>query len=266
MAQAKEMSFFDHLEELRWRIIRSFSAIFIFSLAAFSMKDFVFSYILFGPTKVDFPTYRFLCAMVEKYNLAEAICVKSITYQIVNLELAGQFMVHIKTSLAIGLVFAFPYLIWELWLFIKPGLYEAEVRASRSAILSSAFLFFVGVLFGYYILTPFSVNFFAGYNVSETVQNTFSLTNYINFVTMFVLLSGLMFQLPVVIFFLAKIGLVSASLMREYRKHSLIGIMIISAIITPADIGTMIIVAVPLYILYELSIFIAQATYKPEID
>jgi sec-independent protein translocase protein TatC len=260
------MSFFDHLEELRWRLVRSISAIIVFSLTAFLMKDFIFSKVLFGPTKVDFYTYKLLCRLSERFNLAEAICVKSINYQIVNLELAGQFMVHIKTSLALGLIFAFPYLVWELWLFIKPGLYDTEIKASRSAILSSAVLFFVGVLFGYYILTPFSVNFFAGYNVSDTIQNTFSLTNYINFVTMFVLLSGLMFQLPVVVFFLAKIGLVSAALMREYRKHSLVGIMVISAIITPADIGTMIIVAVPLYILYEISIFIAQATYKPEID
>lgn len=261
----KEMSFFDHIEELRWRLVRSISAILIFSIIAFIFKDFVFSKVLFGPTSVNFPTYEFLCFLSNKIGMSDAICVKEITYKIVNLELAGQFMVHLKTSLAIGLIFAFPYLIWEVWLFIRPGLYDTEIKASRTAILSSALLFFVGVIFGYYVLSPFSINFFAGYSVSETIENTFSLTNYINFITMFVLLSGLMFQLPVVVFFLAKIGLVSAPLMKEYRKHSFVGILIISAIITPADIGTMIIVAVPLFILYEFSIGIAKATYKPEI-
>lgn len=260
------MSFIDHLEELRWRLVRSVSAIFVFFAASFAFKDFVFNKVLFGPTKADFLTYRLLCQLAEKYNLSDAVCIREITYDIVNLEMAGQFMVHLKASLALGLILAFPYLIWELWLFIKPGMYEKEIKASRGAILSSALLFFAGVAFGYFILSPFSINFFANYSVSDNVQNTFSLTNYINFVSMFSLLSGLMFQLPVVIYFLAKIGMVSAQLMRTYRRHSFLGILVISAIITPADPGTMIIVAIPLYVLYEISIFIAQATYKPAVD
>lgn len=263
MSAKKEMSFLDHLEELRWRIVRSISAIFVFFAASFAFKDFVFNTVLFGPTRTDFWTYKILCQLAEKYNLSKAVCIDKITYEIVNLEMAGQFMVHLKASMALGLIFAFPYLILEIWFFIKPGMYDKEVKASRFAILSSAVLFFVGVAFGYFVLSPFSINFFANYSVSETVQNTFSLSNYIAFVSMFSLLSGLMFQLPVVVYFLAKIGMVSASLMRTYRKHSFIGIIVIAAVITPADPGTMIVVAIPLYILYELSIFIAQATYKP---
>ena len=143
----KEMSFFDHIEELRWRLVRSISAIFIFAIIAFLFKDFVFSKVLFGPTSVDFPTYEFLCYLSHKIGLSDAICIKEITYKIINLELAGQFMVHLKTSLAIGLVFAFPYLIWEIWLFIRPGLYDQEINASRTAIMSSALLFFCGGCF-----------------------------------------------------------------------------------------------------------------------
>jgi len=252
-SEANDMSFIEHLEELRWTLFRSSISIGIFALIAFVNKNFVFEKVLFGPTKPDFPTFKFLCNIGDKLNF-NLICIDSINYKVVNLELAGQFMMHITTSISLGFIFAFPYLIWEVWKFIKPALHENEMKSSRSVILSSALLFFTGVLFGYFILVPFGINFLSTYSVSAEIQNTFSLSNYIGFITMFVLMSGIMFELPVVTYLLAKIGIIDDSMMVEHRKHAIVAIFIISAIITPADIGTMVVVAIPLWILYEISI------------
>lgn len=254
--EVKDMSFIDHLEDLRWTLFRSIVSIGVFGIIAFLNKHFVFETILFGPTRPEFWTYKFLCDIGAKINF-NFICIDSINYKVVNLELAGQFMTHITTSIAIGFIFAFPYLIWEVWKFVKPGLHEKEVKASRSVLFSSAILFFIGILFGYFVLVPFGINFLSTYNVSSNIENTFSLSNYIGFISMFVLMSGIMFQLPVAVFLLAKIGLVDDLMMIEYRKHAVTVIFIISAIITPADVGTMVVVAIPLWILYEISIKVA---------
>ena len=251
-----DMSFIDHLEDLRWTLFRSIISIGFFGIIAFLNKNFVFEKVLFGPTKPDFPTFKFLCSLGEKINM-EMICIDTINYKVVNLELAGQFMTHITTSIALGFIFAFPYLIWELWKFIKPGLRATEAKASRGIIISSAFLFFIGVLFGYFVLVPFGINFLSTYSVSAEIQNTFSLSNYIGFVTMFVLMSGVMFELPVATYLLAKAGIVDDTMMKEHRKHASVAILILAAIITPADVGTMIIVAIPLWLLYEVSIKVA---------
>ena len=261
----KEMTFFDHLEELRWHIIRSVIAVFVLMVAAFALKKIIFGQILFGPTKPDFATYEFLCRLSSTIKFGSAFCIEQVNYKIVNLEMAGQFMVHLKTSLAVGLVLAFPYIFWEMWRFITPGLHDDELKKSRFAILAGSVLFFVGVLFGYFVLSPFSITFFANYNVSDTIKNTFGLSNYINFLVMLVVATGIMFELPMVVFFLAKLGIVTPQMMRQYRKHALIVIMIISAIITPADIGTMVMVTLPVMLLYEISIFIAARIYKQRL-
>lgn len=250
------MSFVDHLEELRWTLFRSIISIGVFGIIAFVNKNFVFEKVLFGPTKPDFPTFKLLCSISKKINI-DMICIDTINYKVVNLELAGQFMTHITTSIALGFIFAFPYLVWEVWRFIKPGLHDTEANASRGIIFSSAILFFFGVLFGYFILVPFGINFLSTYSVSAEIQNTFSLSNYIGFITMFVLMSGVMFELPVATFLLAKAGIVDDTIMKDHRKHAGVVIMILSAIITPADVGTMIVVAIPLWVLYEVSIRVA---------
>lgn len=259
--ETKDMSFVDHLEDLRWTLFRSIVSIGVFAIIAFLNKKFVFETILFGPTRPDFFTYKFLCEIGEKIHF-DFICIDEINYSVVNLELAGQFMTHVTTSIGIGFVFAFPYLIFEIWKFVKPGLHEFELKASRSVLFSSGILFFIGVLFGYFVLIPFGINFLSTYNVSSTIQNTFSLSNYIGFISMFVLMSGIMFELPVAVFLLAKIGIVDDTLMIEHRKHAVIVIFIIAAIITPADVGTMIVVAIPLWILYEISIGVAAMVTK----
>ena len=254
--ESTDMSFVDHLEELRWTLFRSIVSIGIFAIIAFFNKHFVFEKVLFGPTKPDFPTFKLMCELGEKLGMS-MICIDTINYKVINLELAGQFMTHITTSAALGFIFAFPYLVWELWKFIKPGLHEKEAKASGSVIFASAFLFFTGVLFGYFVLVPFGINFLSTYNVSSTIENTFSLSNYIGFITMFVLMSGMMFELPVVTYLLAKIGIIDDIMMREHRKHAVVVIMVLSAIITPADVGTMVVVAIPLWVLYEISIKVA---------
>lgn len=252
-----DMSFIDHLEELRWTLFRSIVSVGVFAIIAFLNKTFVFEKVLFGPTKPEFFTFKMLCRLGEKLNF-KMICIDSIHYKVVNLELAGQFMIHITTSISIGFVFAFPYLVWELWKFISPGLHENEEKTSRSVIFASAFLFFLGVLFGYFVLVPFGINFLSTYNVSSAIENTFSLSNYISFITMFVLMSGIMFELPVATYLLAKMEIIDDTMMKEYRKHAVVVIFIVSALITPADLGTMVVVAIPLWILYEISIKVAS--------
>lgn len=252
----KDMSFVDHLEDLRWTLFRSIISILVFGIIAFVNKTFVFETVLFGPSRPDFWTYRKLCQLGEKIG-SDIICIDTLNFEIINLDLAGQFMTHITTSIALGFIFAFPYLIWEIWKFVKPGLHETEVTASRAVLFSSGLLFFIGVLFGYYLLVPFGINFLSTYSISNTVSNTFSLDNYISFISMFVLLSGLMFELPVATYLLAKIGIIDNTMMVEHRKHAVVVIFIIAAIVTPADVGTMVVVAVPLWILYEISIGVA---------
>jgi len=257
-----EMPFLEHLEVLRWHLIRSLAAVLLLTILAFLAKDFIFDTLIFGPTKNDFPTYRVLCWISEKLALGGLLCIEDFKFNFINIELAGQFLVHLKTSVILGTVVVFPYLFWEIWSFIKPGLYEKEIAYAHGIVFFSSFLFLTGVCFGYYILTPFALNFFGNYQVTSLVDNNFTLTNYIGFLTMFVLSSGIIFELPMVVYFLSKIGLVTPELMREHRRHAIVAILFVSAMITPADVGTQILVFIPVYILYEISIFISSRVVK----
>ncbi|MEX0811957.1 MAG: twin-arginine translocase subunit TatC [Chitinophagales bacterium] len=254
-----EMSFIDHLESLRWHVVRAVLSILIFTIATFLFKGFVFDTLIFGPTKLDFPTYRGLCALSEALSLGNMLCIEKLNLRFINIEMAGQFLVHLKVSFVFGFVMGFPYTLWELWKFIRPGLYQKEIRYTRGIVFFSSLLFFLGVSFGYFILTPFAINFFSNYQVSELVSNDFTLTNYVSFLTMFVLASGLIFELPMLVYFLSKIGLLTPGMMREYRRHAVVAILAVSAVITPADVGTMLLVFVPVYFLYEISIFISAS-------
>lgn len=252
------MSFFDHLEELRWRLFRSSGVVILFALITFIFKGFVFDNIIFAPTRSDFVSYEYWCIIIQKMSLSKEMCLGNFDFTIINTEMAGQFMVHIKIAMAIGLIVAFPYLVWELWRFISPGLHMKEVKASRFAILGSAFLFFFGVLFGYYVLTPFSLDFLSKYVVSSIVSNTFTLTNYISFVSTLVLASGIMFQLPMAVYLLAKMKIITGEMMQEYWRYALVVSIILSAIITPPDVASMVLVTIPLFGLYLISILIAK--------
>ncbi len=262
--EEREMSFLDHLEELRWHIIRSLIAIVVFTIAAFVAKSIVIDTVILGPSRTDFWTYEKLCELAEIIN-TPALCIDKLDFELVSRKLSSQFMTHITVSFVVGLIIGFPYLFWEIWRFIKPGLHPQERRASRGATFSVSLLFLIGVLFGYFIISPISVRFFATYQISESLENLFDLSSYITTVTMIVLGSGLLFQLPVVVFFLTKAGLVSSSLMRKYRKHAIIVILVLGAMITPPDPFSQVLIALPLMTLYQLSIFIARRIEKKEL-
>lgn len=258
-----EMPFIEHLEVLRWHIVRSVSLILIFFVVALFAKHWVFDVFIFGPTHDDFITYRLLCQLSTKLGLGDLICLKGVQVNFINTELAGQFMMHIKISFLTAFICGFPFIIYELWKFVKPGLHHQETNYTKGIVFFTSILFLIGVAFGYFVLIPFSVNFFATYSISDSVQNMFTVTNYISFITIFMLSCGLMFELPMIVYFLSKIGLLTPTFMRDYRRHAVVVLMIVAAVITPtADIGTMLLVFVPLYFLYEISIFISAGVER----
>jgi sec-independent protein translocase protein TatC len=257
------MSFLDHVEELRWHLVRSSAAIFVFGIVAFLMKDFIFSKIIFAPKDPNFITYRAFCA-VSRFFGTDGLCIDEIPFTLQSLEMGEQFSVHIWISITVGFIIAFPFIIWEFWKFISPGLYEKERKGALAFIIVSSFLFFVGVMFGYYVITPLSVNFLGNYSVSDLVERNIKIDSYISLLKSSVLASGLIFELPIVMYFLTKMGLITPDFLKTYRKHALVLVLILAAVITPPDIVSQIIVAVPILILYEVSIFISKVVLKNE--
>lgn len=260
--KADEMTFLEHLEALRWHIVRSMVAIILFGIVAFVNKSFIFDQIILAPKNLDFISYKLLCWLSVNLKLGEALCLKAIQFQIINLDMAGQFLMHIKVSLILGFVAAFPYVFWEFWRFVKPALYEKEMKNTRGLIFITSLLFIFGVLFGYYVITPFSINFLGSYHVSDEVANTINLGSYISVITMISLAAGIIFELPMVIYFLSKLGLMTPAFMKKYRKHALVVILILSAVITPPDVTSQIIIAIPVLMLYEISIGISRRVNK----
>ncbi len=252
----KEMSFLDHLEELRWHIVRSVFAIMIFMVLAFIFAPWIFDNIVFAPAKPNFWTFQQLCKLAAWLD-KPALCVTEIPFKIQSRYVTGQFSMQFTAAFVIGLIVAFPYVFWEIWRFIKPGLYNNEKRSSRGAVFAVTFLFLLGVSFGYYVLCPMSMWFFSTYSISDVIVNEFDITSYVQTIVALVFGSGVLFQLPVVIFFLTRIGLVTPKFLRTYRKHAIIIILILAAIITPPDPLSQTIIAVPLYLLYEISILIS---------
>ena len=261
--EEKEMSFLDHLEELRWHIIRALIAIVVFSVAAFVAKDIVFGKIILGPSKPDFWTFRMLCKAGELLN-SEGLCIDELPFIIQSRKMTGQFSMHLTSSFVIGLILAFPYAFWEAWRFISPGLYNKEKSLASGATFWVSLLFMCGVLFGYFIITPLSVNFLANYQVDSSVMNEFDIVSYVGTVTMLVLACAILFQLPIVVYFLTKAGIINPALMKTYRKHAIIIILILGAMLTPPDPVSQILIAIPLFALYQISILISASVYRKE--
>ena len=259
-----EMSFLDHLEELRWHLIRSTLAIVTIGVVAFLMKDFIFDTIIFGPKKMSFPTYRLFCDIATRIGLESAFCADELPFTIQNRTMAGQFSAHIWTSIWAGFIVGFPYVLYEMWKFISPGMYEKERKYSRGFILVASLLFFMGVLFGYYVVAPLSINFLGTYQVSKEVLNEIDISSFISTVRASVIACGIMFELPIIIFFLTKVGLVTPEILRKYRKIALVVVLTLSAVITPPDVASQIIVAVPVLLLYQVSIYISSIVLKRE--
>ena len=264
MSEEKEMSFLDHLEELRWHIIRAVAAIVILAVVAFLNIDIIFGKLILGPSKIDFPTYRALCSL-GTWLRVDGLCIQKLGFIIQNRTMTGQFTTHISISILSGFIVAFPYVFWEIWRFIKPGLMETERRYTNFAVAFVTLLFLSGISFGYFILSPLTINFLANYQIDESIQNFVDLDSYISTLTMMVLACGIMFQLPAIVLVAAKAGILTAGLMRKFRKHSFIVILLVAAILTPSpDMFSQLILAIPLYGLFELSILMA-ASVAPKV-
>jgi len=257
-----EMSFLDHLEELRWLLVRSTIAIIIMATITFFFSDYIFDVIIFGPTNANFITYRFFCDLSHQLGFAESICVTDMPFIIQNTDMEGQVTMLVWTCITAGFILAFPYILWEVWKFISPALYDNEKKHARMFVFSSSLLFFLGVLFGYFVIVPMSVNFFATFTISNVVKNQFSIDSYIGLVKTSVIACGLFFELPIIIYFLTKLGLVTPVFLRKYWKYAVIIILIVAAIVTPPDVVSQIIVTIPMLLIYEASILISKIVVK----
>ena len=257
-----EMSFLDHLEELRWLLVRSSIAIVALAIAVYFVSDFIFDDIIFGPTRVDFVTYRFFCDASHYLGFAETICIEELPFTIQNTSMEGQVNVFVWTCITAGFILGFPYLLWEVWKFISPALYESERKYAKVFVITASLLFFIGVLFGYYVIVPMSVNFVATFSVSSVVKNEFNLESYISMIKTSVIAGGLFFELPIIIYLLTKIGLVTPAFLQNTRKYAVVIVLIIAAIVTPPDVVSQITVAVPMLLIYEISILISKLVVK----
>lgn len=263
MAKEKEMTFLSHLEELRWHLVRSVIAIVALAIVAFNFPHILFHDIVLGPSRESFVSYKILCQVGEAIGMPSLCLKQSQLVQFQNTQMAGQLTYHIWASLIAGFIMSFPYVAWEIWRFIKPALYQKEKKNITGLVIFVSLLFFLGVFFAYFIIVPLTVNFLLTYDVmGASVKNNPLISSYFSTVLNLVLGTGVIFQMPIVIYFLAKIGLVGPKFLKRYRRHSIVVIMILAAIITPPDVVSQILVAIPLLVLYEISIVIAKRVYK----
>ncbi|PLX04945.1 MAG: twin-arginine translocase subunit TatC [Marinilabiliales bacterium] len=260
-SEEKVMTFWDHLDELRKHIIRSIIAIIVLAIVAFMNREFVFDYVILGPSSSEFLTNRLLCKLGDFLSV-NALCIDDMKLQIININMSGQFLTHMYISIVAGFIFSFPYILWEIWLFVKPAMHENERKYSQGGVFISTILFLMGILFSYYLIVPLTVNFLGTYQVSKEVLNQISLSSYISTVVSVTFAVGVVFELPILVYFLTKIGLLTPMFMKNNRKYMYIILLILSAIITPPDMFSQVLVVVPLIGLYELSIGVSNRIYK----
>ena len=259
--QRGEMSFFDHISELRWHLIRIVIVLFVATIVMFLNKEFLFKTLLLGPMQADFPTFKILCNLSQNLGMGESLCITPTVFTLQTRTLGEAFLMHMLISFWVAVILTIPYLLWEIWRFVGPGLYETEQKAVRGGVLICSLLFATGVLFGYYVIAPFSISFLAGYDVGVKAEPT--LESYVDYMVMFTIPMGLIFELPILSYFLAKMGILTPEFMRSYRRYAVVLIFIIAAIITPsADMLTQCLVALPLYLLYEISIRVVSRVVK----
>jgi len=254
-----EMSFFDHIDVLRKHLLRALAVVLVFTAGAFYYTDFIFNTVIMGPKDPSFWTYRMMCKLYERFpSIGEEFCIKTLDAKIINTEMSGQFTLQLNACVMTGLILGIPYLLFEIWLFIKPALHDNERKSASGFVAFASFLFFTGILFGYYIICPLSVNFLINFKVSPDIENTFTIDSYLSTVMTLTLGSGIIFQLPVVIYILSKVGIMTPAFMRSSRRYAAVIILIVAAVVTPtADPFTMLTVALPLFLLYEMSIYIS---------
>ncbi|MBE9481659.1 MAG: twin-arginine translocase subunit TatC, partial [Bacteroidetes bacterium] len=233
----------------------------VLAIVAFFCRHIIFDYIILAPKDSDFITNRLLCRLADFLSV-KALCIDSLSLKIINIKMSGQFLTHMYVSIVAGFIVAFPYIIFEIWSFIKPALHIKEKKYTSGAVIISSLLFIVGILFSYFLIVPLTVNFLGTYQVSEYVQNLVSLSSYISTVVSVTFGVGVVFELPIFVYFFTKVGIVTPSFLRKNRKYMLVIILILSAIITPPDVFSQILVCIPLFGLYELSIYISEKIYK----
>ena len=257
-----EMSFFDHIDVLRKHLLRGLLVVVILTAGAFWFSDFIFNEIIMGPKNPDFWTYRMMCKMVAAFPdlVGQDFCITRIDAKIINTEMAGQFTLQINSCIMVGIILGIPYLLFELWLFVKPALHDKERKSASGFVVFASSLFFIGIMFGYYLICPLSINFLTNFTVSPEIENTFTITSYLSSVATLTIGSGIVFQLPVVIYILSKFGIMTPAFMRSSRRYAFVLILVVAAVVTPTpDVITMLVVAFPLVILYEVSIFISAS-------
>ena len=263
--EGKEMSFLDHLEELRWHIIRAVGAIMLFTIITFVYINDIFQIVIMGPKNPDFWTYRMMCKLSDATGYSD-LCVKKLDFELQSLGVSDQFTMALTSSVIIGLCFAFPYAFWEVWRFIKPGLKITEKKAARGAVFYVSILFLMGLFFGYFIVSPLTINFLANFKLAPDIKNQFDITSYISLLATLSLGCALIFQMPMISYVLSKVGVLTPVYMREYRKHAWIVILVVAGIITPSpDIYSQVLVAIPLAMLYEVSILVSGSVQRQRI-
>jgi len=260
--EGKEMTFLDHLEELRWHIIRSVASILVFTIIAWTYQKEIFGGIIMAPSKSEFWTNRMLCKLANLTGI-EGLCFKQADFILQSREVSGQFMMALTQSIMVGLMFAFPYFFWEIWRFVKPGLKMKEAKAASGAVFWVSLLFFMGVAFGYYVVSPMAINFLASFKLDESIQNQFDITDYLSLLSTMTLACGVTFQLPMIAYVLSQVGVLTPAFMRDYRRHAIVVILILAAIITPSpDMISQLLVTLPLLGLYEVSILVSARVVK----
>ncbi|MCL4483768.1 MAG: twin-arginine translocase subunit TatC [Bacteroidetes bacterium] len=260
-SKGNEMSFLQHLEELRWHLVRASAAVLISGVVVFLNKKFIFDNVILAPRNPNFVTNRFFGWLAVQLNSPD-LAINTKPFQLINIDLAGQFTIHLNLAIIGGIIISIPYILWEFWRFVRPALYENERKHVTAAVVYSSLLFLLGVSFGYFLIVPLTTHFFGSYQVSQEVLNQINLTSYISSVNTIVLGSGIVFELPIVMFFLSKVGLAGSSFFKKYRKHAFIMLLCLAAIITPPDAFSMLLVTGPLALLYELGILMAKMVEK----
>jgi sec-independent protein translocase protein TatC len=259
MSEEREMNFFDHIEELRWHLFRSVIFLIVATILVFFFSSFIFNEIIFGPLSPDFWSYRVLCSVMKDF------CIDNVPVKLLNTEIAGQFSLHLKTAFILGFMLSIPYFLWEIWRFIKPALHPSERNYSQILLGCGFFLFIIGSCLGYFVIFPITLLFLTGYQVSNTIENMYSISNYYDYLTDSVLWTGAIFELPILFYFLAKMGFVSSEFLSTYRRHLYLVLLVVAAGITPSpDITSMMMVACPLFILYEISAIVVSQVEKFE--
>jgi len=255
------MSFIDHVEDLRWHVIRSVIVIFIAAIFVFIKVEWIFDKIILGPAHNDFIAYKWFCWLARVLHI-DALCLGQVTIKFQNTELAGQFVMSLSVSLFLGFILAFPFVLWEFWKFLKPALKPTEIRYARGLVFWCSVLFFAGVLFSYYIIAPYTINFFGAYQLSPSFQNIITMDNYYDTMTDLILGMGIVFELPVIVYFLSRIGILTPKILREKRRYAILILFILAEVITPPDWFSCFLVFIPLYVLYELSVMISNRAMK----